>query len=93
MPVTIEGMPRAQSTEQPTDWLHGRTSRPGHGFIALRSFFLGDDVDGGDGGDYLRSFGVELAPSPDGRPMETIAAEILNTSVIEPGGDADDLSG
>ena len=86
VPVTIEGMqPLAHSPpNSPQTGYTEDLALSGHGFIALRSFFLGvDDVDGGDGGDYLRSFGVELAPSPDGRPPETIAAEILNTSVIE----------
>ena len=50
----------------------------------MRGFFLGiDDTDGGDGGDYLRSFGAELPPTAEGASPETISAEILNTSVIE----------
>lgn len=58
----------------------------GHGFAALRGFYLGiDDTDGGDGGDYLRSFGVELPPTIDGRPPSAVSAEVLNTSVIELG--------
>jgi len=58
----------------------------GHGFAAIRGFSLGvDDTDGGDGGDYLRSFGVELPPGPTGEPPATISAEVLTTSVIELG--------
>ena len=56
----------------------------GHGFSAIRGFSLGiDDVDGGDGGDYLRSFGIELPPGAGGQPPTTLSAEVLNTSVIE----------
>ena len=61
-------------------------SLSGHGLVGIRGFFLGiDDADGGDGGDYLRSFGVEVPPGEDGSPPATISAEILNTAPIELG--------
>ena len=85
-PVSISGsQPLAHSP--PNSPQEGHTEDlelSGFGFAAIRGFFLGiDDTDGGDGGDYLRSFGAELPPTAEGAPPETISAEILNTSVIE----------
>jgi hypothetical protein len=56
----------------------------GTGIAALSGFELAiSDVDGGDGGDYLRSFGAEIPPTETGEAPSEIAAEILNTSFIE----------
>ena len=62
---------------EPLDW-------SGTGIAALSGFNLSiTDVDGGDGGDYLRSFGAEIRPSETGEAPTEIGAEILNTSLIE----------
>lgn len=56
----------------------------GFGVAGVASFALMlNETDGGDGGDYLRSFGVEMNPGSAGAPPETVAAEILTTSAIE----------
>ena len=66
--------------------LSERLSWNGFGFAAIESFELElFDTDGGDGGDYLRSFGVELAPTENGNPPSTIEAEILTTAPLELG--------
>ena len=58
----------------------------GFGFAGIESFELSlFDTDGGDGGDYLRSFGVELAPTEDGRPPPTLQSEILTFAPLELG--------
>ena len=58
----------------------------GFGFAAIESFELSlFDTDGGEGGDYLRSFGVELAPTEDGRPPAVIQTEILTSAPLELG--------
>ena len=71
------------STQEPLvqslDW-------DGFGVAAIQSFDLGlHDTDGGDGGDYLRSFGVEMAPGDSGRPPEGVSTEILTYSALELG--------
>jgi hypothetical protein len=43
------------------------------------------DQDGGDGGDYLRSFGVELDLNDDGAPPLTALAEMTTSSILELG--------
>lgn len=56
----------------------------GYGVAGITSFALFlDETDGGDGGDYLRSFGVEMAPMPEGAPPEHVAGEILTSSALE----------
>jgi hypothetical protein len=64
---------------QPLPWT-------GHGVAGLTGFdFTLDDTDGGSGGDYLRSFGVEIPPMSDGDAPSEISGEVLTTSVIELG--------
>jgi hypothetical protein len=68
-----------QGLREPLSW-------DGFGFAGIESFELAlFDTDGGDGGDYLRSFGVELAPTEDGQPPPTIQAEILTYAPLELG--------
>jgi hypothetical protein len=68
-----------QGLHEPLEW-------DGFGFAAIESFELSlFDTDGEDGGDYLRSFGVELAPTEDGRPPTTIQTEILTSAPLELG--------
>jgi len=43
------------------------------------------DTDGGDGGDYLRSFGVEMTPRSDGTAPRSVSGEILTSNAIELG--------
>lgn len=58
----------------------------GHGISAISAFDLSlYDTNGDDGGDYLRSFGAEIAPADDGSAPAEIAGEILTTSFIELG--------
>jgi hypothetical protein len=58
----------------------------GFGFAAIESFELSlFDTDGEDGGDYLRSFGVEVTPTEDGQPPTTIKTEILTYAPLELG--------
>ena len=62
---------------QPLEWT-------GDGVAAITDFELNiNDVDGGNGGDYLRSFGVEIAPSESGEAPPEISAEILNYNLVE----------
>ncbi len=57
----------------------------GPGIIGLTAFDLGvRDQDGGPGGDYLRSFGVEAALD-DGDAPEQVLAEVTTSSAIELG--------
>lgn len=64
---------------QPLSW-------EGFGVAAIQSFDLSlHDTDGGNGGDYLRSFGVEMSPSPSGHPPENVSTEILTYSALELG--------
>lgn len=66
-----------EGMSEPLDW-------SGIGIAALTSIQLSiNDVDGGDGGDYLRSFGAEIPPSESGDAPNELSAEILNTSLIE----------
>jgi len=70
--------PQAALTE-PLNWT-------GHGIAAIRSFGLSlHDTDGGAGGDYLRSFGVEMTPTSDGQPPASVETEILTHSALELG--------
>ena len=64
---------------EPTGW--SGTGAAGLAKIDLRLF----DTDGGDGGDYVRSFGVEIPPGDRGVAPSDIAGEILTTSLIELG--------
>jgi hypothetical protein len=58
----------------------------GFGVAAIQSFnLLLHDTDGGPGGDYLRSFGVEIPPGESGQAPETLETEILTSSVLELG--------
>jgi len=66
-----------EGMSEPLDW-------SGMGIAAMTSIQLRiTDVDGGDGGDYLRSFGAEIPPSESGEAPSEFSAEILNTSIIE----------
>lgn len=66
--------------------LSGDLDWGGHGISAIRRFdLILEDQDGGDGGDYIRSAGVEIAPKTEGSAPESISAEILTTSAIELG--------
>ena len=58
----------------------------GPGIAGITSFDLGvSDQDGGDGGDYLRSFGVELDLAEDASAPQSVQTEVLTTSAIELG--------
>jgi hypothetical protein len=58
----------------------------GHGISAISAFDLSlYDTNGDAGGDYLRSFGAEIAPAGDGSAPAEVAGEILTTSFIELG--------
>jgi len=58
----------------------------GTGIAGISNFDLRlYDTDGGDGGDYLRSFGIEMVPSPDASVPNSISAEILTSSALELG--------
>jgi len=58
----------------------------GTGIAGITGFDLGvRDQDGGDGGDYLRSFGVEVDLNEDASAPATLQAEVTTTSVIELG--------
>jgi len=70
----------------PQAGLNHPLSWTGHGVTGLSGFnFTLDDTDGGPGGDYLRSFGVEIPPESDGSAPKQIAAEMLTTSAVELG--------
>ena len=58
----------------------------GPGVSALSSFDLNlYDTDGGDGGDYLRSFGVEIDVPSDASSPTSMSGEILTSNAIELG--------
>jgi hypothetical protein len=70
--------PQAALTE-PLGWA-------GNGIAAIQSFGLSlHDTDGGDGGDYLRSFGVEMKPAATGGPPASVETGILTYSALELG--------
>ena len=63
------------------DW-----TEDGPGISAMSQFDLKlYDTDGGDGGDYLRSFGVEVDASTDASPPTSVSGEILTYNAIELG--------
>ena len=65
----------------PLDW-----DSPGPGFSAISQFDLNlYDTDGGNGGDYLRSFGVEIDVPSDASIPTSITGEILTSNAIELG--------
>jgi hypothetical protein len=54
------------------------------GIAGITGFHLGvRDQDGGEGGDYLRSFGVELDLREDGSAPQTVQTEVRTSSIIE----------
>jgi len=56
------------------------------GIAGITGFHLGvRDQDGGEGGDYLRSFGVELDLREDGSAPQTVQTEVMTSSAIELG--------
>ena len=58
----------------------------GFGVSGIESFaLLLDDTDGGSGGDYLRSFGVEMTPDDAGEAPTAVSTEILTSSALELG--------
>jgi hypothetical protein len=58
----------------------------GPGIAGITGFDLGvSDQDGGDGGDYLRSFGVEFDLPENAQAPETLLTEVTTTSAIELG--------
>ena len=58
----------------------------GPGITGIAGFDLQvSDQDGGEGGDYLRSFGVEVDLEDDGAAPATLQTEVLTTSAIELG--------
>ena len=66
---------------QPLNW-----AGTGQGISAISQFDLNlYDTDGGNGGDYLRSFGVEFNAPPDGSAPTSISGEILTSNAIELG--------
>ena len=58
----------------------------GLGVLGIERFaLLLDDTDGGAGGDYLRSFGVEMPPNSSGEAPAAVSTEILTSSAVELG--------
>ena len=58
----------------------------GTGIAGISGFDLNlFDTDGGEGGDYLRSFGVEMVPNRNASAPEVLSSEILTYSALELG--------